>query len=72
MCFRLNERSVTPSREIDVVEKDPSEERDLECAKAGDPSYVVTGDRRLLELKGFEGIVILPPDAFIALLELES
>lgn len=64
--------TVTPSRKIDVIEKDPSEDRYLECAKAGNASYIVTGDRHLLELKEFDGIVILPPAGFIALLELES
>jgi putative PIN family toxin of toxin-antitoxin system len=64
--------TVTPFREIDVIEKDPSDNRYLECAKAGNASYIITGDRHFLELKEFEGIVILPPAGFIALLELEA
>ncbi len=61
---------VNPSGAVDVVEKDPTDNRYLECAKAGNASFIVTGDRHLLELKEFEGIVILPPAGFIAFIEL--
>jgi putative PIN family toxin of toxin-antitoxin system len=64
--------TVTPHPKINVIEKDPSDNRYLECAKAGNASYIVTGDRHLLELKEFKGIVILPLAGFIALLELEA
>jgi len=63
--------TVNPSVEIDFIKVDPSDNRYLECAKEGDASYLVTGDKRLLELKEYEGIVILPPAGFLALLELE-
>jgi putative PIN family toxin of toxin-antitoxin system len=64
--------TVNPSQEINAIKKDPSDNRYLECAKAGNASYIVTGDRHLLELKEYDGIVILPPAGFMALLELED
>lgn len=64
--------AVAPSQIITVIEKDPTDNRYLECALAGNASYIVTGDSHLLELKDFQGIVILPPAGFVALLELEE
>jgi len=44
----------------------------LECAIAGGASYIITGDKHLLELKEYQGIVILSPAGFFALLEEEE
>ena len=64
--------TVTPNQIITAIEKDPADNRYLECALAGNAAYIVTGDSHLLELKDFQGIVILPPAGFVALLELEE
>ena len=64
--------SVSPSENITIVNKDPSENRYLECAVAGNAAYIVTGDRHLLDLKEYRGVVILQPVGFLALLELEA
>ncbi len=61
-----------PAKELSVIEEDPSDNRYLECAKETGAAYIVTGDAHLLELKEFEGIVILPPAGFLALLRLEE
>ena len=63
---------VNPTHEIGVIEKDPPDNRYLECAKESQASYIVTGDRHLLELKEYKGIVILPPVGFLALLDMEG
>lgn len=60
------------TKEIKVIEKDPPDNRYLECAREGQASYIVTGDKHLLEIKEHEGIVILPPAGFLALMELEK
>jgi putative PIN family toxin of toxin-antitoxin system len=62
---------VEPKVEITAIERDPSDNRYLECAVEGRASYIVSGDQHLLDLKEFEGIVILPPAGFVAVLSLQ-
>ena len=62
---------VVPQLTLDVVKQDPPDNRVLECAVAGGASYIVTGDRHLLDLKEYQGIVILNPAGFLAVLKLE-
>jgi putative PIN family toxin of toxin-antitoxin system len=61
---------VEPNVEIEAIERDPSDNRYLECAIEAGASYIVSGDQHLLELEEFRGIVILPPAAFLAVLRL--
>lgn len=63
---------VKPSSEISVIESDPTDNRYLECAADGDASYIVSGDRHLLELKRYRRIVILNPTGFLALMALDE
>lgn len=48
-----------------VVEPDWADNRVLECAVAGEASYIITGDAHLLQLKEYRGIVILTPVEFL-------
>jgi putative PIN family toxin of toxin-antitoxin system len=50
---------VPPDIAIDAVPEDQTDNRILECAVAGQAHLVVSGDRRLLRLKSFEGIGIV-------------
>jgi putative PIN family toxin of toxin-antitoxin system len=64
---------VTPQTKLDVVKADESDNRYLECAVAGEAGYLVTGDKRhLLPLKEYQGIRIVSPATFIAILALEK
>jgi uncharacterized protein len=63
---------VNPTKELAVVKSDPSDNRYLECAVAGEAAYIVTGDRHLLDLGEFEGTIILPPAGLLVVLELEE
>jgi uncharacterized protein len=64
---------VTPQTKLDVVKADESDNRYLECAVAGQASYLVTGDKRhLLPLKAYQGIRIVSPAIFMAILALEA
>ncbi len=49
---------VTPTRRLDVLADEP-DNRILECAQAGGAALIVTGDRAMLALKGFEGAEII-------------
>ena len=60
-----------PHEQIDAVQADPSDNRYLEAALAGEASYVVSGDRHLLDLKRYRDIQILAPNEFMTFLKLE-
>ncbi len=63
---------VIPSQELTVIERDPTDNRYLECALAGDAGVIVSGDHHLLDLEEYEGIEILAPVGFLALLKLQD
>lgn len=48
--------------------RDASDDRYLECAIEGNASVIVTGDQDLLVLGQFEGVEIVSPKAFLAVL----
>ena len=60
---------VEPAEVLDVVQKDESDNRYLECALEGKAQYVVSSGQHLLKVSEYMGIIILPPAAFVALLE---
>ena len=60
---------VNPDIELEVVQRDPDDNRVLEAAVAGEADYIVSGDRDLLDLGEYGGIRILRPAEFVALLE---
>lgn len=55
--------------EIPRVARDPDDDQILACAKEGRADYIVTGDQGLLNLKRYEGIPIVTPKAFLAILK---
>ena len=60
---------VVPTEKLVVVPADESDNRYVECAVTGSADYLVTGDEHLLILGEYQGIVVIKPAAFIALLE---
>jgi len=64
---------VEPARELSIISSDdPSDNQYLACATAGQAAYIVTGDHHLLDLRRYEGVDILSPAAFLAILRLEG
>ena len=59
---------IDPDVTLDVVHADPSDNRVLEAALAGQADYIVSGDQHLLALGSFEGIEIVTPARFVAIL----
>lgn len=57
---------VTPTEQLDVIAADPADNMFLECAVAGGAAYIVSGDAHLLRLGAYQGISILTPRAFLA------
>jgi uncharacterized protein len=60
---------VEPKETLHVIAEDPDDDRVLECAVAGRANCIVSGDRHLLGLRSYRGIVILPVRRFLDLLE---
>lgn len=60
---------VEPEKRLHIISEDPKDNMFLECAVAGKADYIVSGDRHLLELKQYRGILIFSPRVFLAKLE---
>jgi len=56
---------VLPPSLSPVIQTDPSDDKFLECAIAGEATCIVTGDKHLLKLMNFKGVSILKPREFV-------
>ena len=54
---------------VEVVKNDPDDDKFVACAVEGQADFIVSGDRHLLELKGYKGIKIISPREFADWLE---
>jgi len=48
-----------------IVKKDPSDDKFIHCAKAGEARLIISGDRHLLALRKYQNIKILTPFQFL-------
>jgi len=48
-----------------VIRDDPSDDKFLEAAVAGNASYIISGDKHLLKISEFQGIQVLKPRDFV-------
>lgn len=63
---------VHPRLVLTAVERDPSDNRIVECAVEAQSRYIVTWDADLLDLGTFAGVEILRPPQLLAALEAEQ
>lgn len=63
---------VIPLESLNVIEDDPTDNKFLEAAVAGDASLIVSGDNHLLELGSFRNIAIIKPRRVVDLLQNEE
>lgn len=54
---------------LTIIKDDPDDDRVLECAIAGRADYIISGDRHLLKLGQFEGVVVLNVRQFLDIIE---
>jgi putative PIN family toxin of toxin-antitoxin system len=66
----LRGEMVTPTERITAC-RDPKDDKFLEVAVAGEADVIVSGDQDLLVLHPFGNIPILPPAAFLEMLDAE-
>ena len=57
---------VKPKRRLRVVQRDPSDDKFIECAAAGKARVIISGDKDLLSLGRYRQIRILSPAKFLA------
>jgi len=57
---------------IQVIREDPADDRVLTCAPAAKAEYIVSKDEHLQRLREYQGIRILPTEAFLTLLSSEK
>jgi putative PIN family toxin of toxin-antitoxin system len=63
---------VKPRLKLDVVERDPDDNRVLECAEEANADFIVSGDKHLLELKQYQDTTIINPAGFVQYLRLQN
>lgn len=66
MLSAISQHAV-PHVELDIVERDPDDNRILEYSQASKSDYIITGDKDLLELKTYAGAAIIKPGEFLAM-----
>lgn len=61
----FSSKVVESKEKLLVVKKDSSDNKIIECAKEAFASFIVSGDKHLLDMKGYNGIKIISPDIFL-------
>lgn len=56
---------VYPDELLHVVKDDPDDNRVLECAIKGKANYIISGDRHLVKLGSYGGILIVNARTFL-------
>ena len=70
--IRKNALFVVPSKKIEAIKEDPSDNKFLECAIESGADYIISGDKHLKGLKEFQGIKIVSAKEFLGILSKES
>jgi putative PIN family toxin of toxin-antitoxin system len=65
--LKIISKSVNPKTHISVIIDDP-DNRILECAVEGQADFIVSGDHHLTDLENYQGIRIVDPTTFLALM----
>jgi putative PIN family toxin of toxin-antitoxin system len=70
--FREFATVIEPDIQLDIVKDDPDDNIFFECAVAGGAEVIVSGDKNhVLAVKEYNGIQVLSPAQFLAVLEEE-
>jgi putative PIN family toxin of toxin-antitoxin system len=56
---------VSPKTKLDIIKKDPQDNKILECAIESEADFIISGDTHLLELSKFRKTRILKPADFL-------
>jgi len=64
----FNSKITYPKKKLNIVKKDPSDNKIIECALEAKASFIISGDRHLLEIREYKGIKIISPKEFLSLI----
>lgn len=56
---------IIPTKHLEIIEADPSDNIYLECAIEGSAEFIISGDRHLTDLESYEGVQIMNPASFL-------
>ena len=57
---------LTPGKmKIRAIQADPADNRYLECALEGQADFIISGDRHLTDVDGYQGLKIVDPATFL-------
>ena len=62
---------VSPKKHLTVIPYAP-DNRIVECALAGEADFIISGDHHLTDLKEYQGITIINPATFLAIVQSEE
>jgi len=65
--LRVFAHLVTDLPQVTVVIRDPNDDMVIATAQRAQAAYIVTRDKDLLSLQHYEGITMITPEAFIAI-----
>jgi len=57
----FNSQIIYPKKKLNIVKEDPPDNKIIECALEAQASFVISGDKHLLEIKKYKGIEIVSP-----------
>lgn len=64
----FNSQIVYPKKKLKVVKKDPADNKILECALEAKASFIISGDKHLLEIGKYKGMKIIMPNEFLKII----
>lgn len=59
--MRKISKTVKATEKVNIIDRDPEDNKILECALAGEADLIITSDQDLIKLKKFRGIGIIHP-----------
>lgn len=65
----LNAHIIEPNFRVSIVIADPTDNKIVECAIAGQADFIISGDKHILTLKKYKGIEMLSPASFLDILK---
>jgi putative PIN family toxin of toxin-antitoxin system len=66
--LRASAAFVKPAVQLTVVAADPDDDKFFECALEGGAHFIVSGDTTVQAVKQYQGIQVLSPTLFLAML----
>lgn len=51
------------------ISKDPDDDKFISCAVNGKAEFIISGDKHLLEISGYQEILIISPNEFLKLIK---